>query len=90
MGEDSKDNFRAARELFEQSRETFYEAHVRGMETLNDSTGRVQAEQFGDAVEQKRRAIEQMREAIELQRVAIAERGGSFGQTKEEEGFTAS
>ena len=40
MVEDSKDKFREARELFERSREIFYEAHEQGMESLTDLTGR--------------------------------------------------
>lgn len=83
MAEDSKDKLREARELFEQSRKTFFEAHKQGMESLDDLTGREQAERFGDAIEQERQAIDQMSEAIELQREAIVEQSDSLGQKKD-------
>jgi hypothetical protein len=77
MSRDSQDKLREARELFEQSTKTFYDAHEKGMESLAELTGQEQAESLGAAIEQERRAFEQMGEAIDLQRKALEERGVS-------------
>lgn len=73
-GDDPKDKFREARELFERSRETFYEGHKEGMGAFDELTGDELSERVDEAIETERRAIKQAGEAIRLQREAVKER----------------
>ena len=73
MADDSRDKHREARRLFKESKETFFDAHEKGMPSLEAPEGREQAEGLDDAIEQERRAVEKMSEAVELQREAFEE-----------------
>lgn len=70
-GDDPKDKLRGAREMFDRSRDTFYEGHEGGMGALEESAGEERSERLDDAIETERQAIEQMGEAIRLQREAL-------------------